>query len=178
MNSEQLQRAVDAYLANGGVIRECVAPEPPPLDPNVVAQLKACAHVTEAARKLNMNTRTVNKLARITDHEAAEAKRKEQERERIAAEERAKLEAQARQAPAEERRQEANSTSVEAAAPQQPAPTTEAPQRLARECVQISLDEYTVLKDAQRQLIALLNGGVCNWEGYAAAMEQLEQEAA
>lgn len=71
MNSEQLQRAVDAYLANGGVIRECVAPEPPPLDPNVVAQLKACAHVTEAARKLNMNTRTVNKLARITGHEFA-----------------------------------------------------------------------------------------------------------
>lgn len=61
---------------------------------------------------------------------------------------------------------------------EQPAPTVEAPQRLARECVQISLDEYNALLDAQRTLAALYAAGVDKWDGYGIAMQQLEQEAA
>lgn len=144
--------------------------------------------------------------ARIADHQQAEQRRQDAERERIRAEEQARLqreqEAAARQQQAERdaaiqqamREQEAAEGVPRAQPAAQPAESADiqamramqrvreskplAGQQPAGDTVTISRAEYQHLQERLRLLEALEAAGVDNWSGYGDALDMLREDAA
>ncbi len=135
--------------------------------------------------------------ARIADHQQAEQRRQEAERERIRAEEQARLQREQQQAARQAMREQERAEGMGRAQPAaQPAPT-EAPdiqamhamqqvreskplpgQQPAGDTVEISRAEYQHLLQRLRLLEALEAAGVDNWSGYDDALDMLREDAA